>query len=861
MLLSTGNPGDRAIEKTAPKRKPLGEEVSSPLDSAFEELSPQYTSMADDGSKAEQEREAAMLVAVAEGQLNDEDTKQCLTSANEALSIFRAIGASEGVADTLRIIIDALRMDAEIVNETPDEALRVAEEELSKYKAVGDKRGQACMLLSLAEVHLQDSRFYGTKNLTRAMDSAEGALMLFQEVKDRKMEGVAQLELVNLHYIKGRSKATIAAAEAALAIFRGLGDRKNEAKSLHGVALSYAIPDDFGTAVKKAKEALTIYRELGNLKKEAFELSIIADWYLSWDQPTKALRCAQTALRVHRERQVASKRPEAFALLLVVEALVARLQHKQALKAAEDGLAKFEESGNKRGIAYGHEVMTRAHLAMDSYAEALRSADEAHQILQQLGDKRMELDLMHLIYEVNNKQKDYQAAVDAMDDAIAIAQSLDDIEEEAAALEVKSSMIANVYGEPKKAFRLANEARLLFQKVENNVGEAYGLLGIAVAQHYNDSREAALEAAKNALELFEEAEFARGQDNALSLMAELYVAYGEPGRAIMVAKAREKLWHDLGNKAWEAIAMHQVAHVHIQSEEPEMAVSLAQDAQELMRENENKRVELLSMLTLTDAHVAKLTKIDPDGFSSQKPSDEFVEARERALDSATEALALAVKVHDRLFRGQALHARGQLLYWSHRVPEAERLTEHAIKLFQQCKDDEWESAAVVQHAYIRNAFGEKEQALEMARQALEIAQRGNHPVAEKNAEKAIEAIENVGKKPQVEVQQVQQVQAQGQAQIAQAPSAAQVVAKVVKKGLDPAATLVKVSELVQNAVATDEDLENDSPLMESGMDSLASVAFMNDVSKAFALQVSPALVFDYPTIRALTDHLVETSNE
>jgi len=502
MPIPTGHPGGRAGEKTAPKRKPLGEEVSSPLDSAFEELSPQYTSMADDGSKAEQEREAAMLVAVAEGQLNDEDTKQCLTSANEALSIFRAIGASKGVADTLRIIIDALRMDSDIVNETPDEALRVAEEELSKYREVADKRGQACMLLSLAEVHLQDSRFYGTKNLTRAMDSAKGALMLFQEVKDRKMEGIAQLELVNLHYIKGRSKATLEAAEAALAIFRELGDRKNEAKSLHGVALSYAIPDGFRSAVKKAKEALTIYRELGDLKKEAFELSVIADWYLGWDQPTKALRCAQNALSVNRERQVANKRPEAFALVLVVEAHVAKLQYMQALKAAQDGLAKFQEAGNKRGIAYGHEIVTRAYVALDSYLDALRSADEAHKILQQLGDKRMELDLMHLIYEVNNKQKDYKAAVDAMDDAIAIAQGLNDIEEEAAALEVKSSLIIadKVDRDPQKALELATKALSLFQQVENNVGEAYALLGISVAQHYSDPGEAALEAAKNARE-------------------------------------------------------------------------------------------------------------------------------------------------------------------------------------------------------------------------------------------------------------------------------------------------------------------------------------------------------------------------
>ena len=73
---------------------------------------------------------------------------------------------------------------------------------------------------------------------------------------------------------------------------------------------------------------------------------------------------------------------------------------------------------------------------------------------------------------------------------------------------------------------------------------------------------------------------------------------------------------------------------------------------------------------------------------------------------------------------------------------------------------------------------------------------------------------------------------------------------------------------LQDAIASDEDLELDSPFMDAGMDSLSSVALMSMVAKAwrciwiilaphvgekccqeFQMALSPSLVFDFPTLR------------
>lgn len=84
---------------------------------------------------------------------------------------------------------------------------------------------------------------------------------------------------------------------------------------------------------------------------------------------------------------------------------------------------------------------------------------------------------------------------------------------------------------------------------------------------------------------------------------------------------------------------------------------------------------------------------------------------------------------------------------------------------------------------------------------------------------------------------------------------------VEKKGMDPEHVKNIVNQTAMGSLATDEEIHLDSPLMESGRDSLSSVAFRNSLNQQLGMNLPAALMFDYPSQRAIIDHVVETSKQ
>ena len=73
-------------------------------------------------------------------------------------------------------------------------------------------------------------------------------------------------------------------------------------------------------------------------------------------------------------------------------------------------------------------------------------------------------------------------------------------------------------------------------------------------------------------------------------------------------------------------------------------------------------------------------------------------------------------------------------------------------------------------------------------------------------------------------------------------------------------SLLSAQNTIEQAVVDilGESLDMESPLMEAGVDSLASTELVNKINENLGVSLGPTVLFDYPTIQDLTQHLVQT---
>ncbi|GIL68021.1 hypothetical protein Vafri_21298, partial [Volvox africanus] len=80
-------------------------------------------------------------------------------------------------------------------------------------------------------------------------------------------------------------------------------------------------------------------------------------------------------------------------------------------------------------------------------------------------------------------------------------------------------------------------------------------------------------------------------------------------------------------------------------------------------------------------------------------------------------------------------------------------------------------------------------------------------------------------------------------------------------GLARSWDVAALRQLVREAVvaAVGAEVDDQAPLMEAGLDSLAATELRNTLQSAVQMQLPPTLVFDYPTTAAITGFLMEAS--
>merc|ERR1712039_269102 len=81
------------------------------------------------------------------------------------------------------------------------------------------------------------------------------------------------------------------------------------------------------------------------------------------------------------------------------------------------------------------------------------------------------------------------------------------------------------------------------------------------------------------------------------------------------------------------------------------------------------------------------------------------------------------------------------------------------------------------------------------------------------------------------------------------------------QALDLVNVIAQVRTIASSEIGDDSGISFDTPLLDSGMDSLAAVSFRNSLQSTMSVKLPASLLFDHPTMREIAACIVEASLE
>jgi acyl carrier protein len=692
----------------------------------------------------------------------------------------------------------------------------------------------------LAQAEKLACEYKGVKNYDTAFGLAEEVI---KAPSDPKLEAAAYMVLARTYLLKKKATEMKDAAGKALTLFSSLRDVPGQAKALHMKALAYLTSGDGVSAVRNAQKALAIYKESGDMQGQVFELTAIAKMQLSQAKPYAALHAASVAYPMATKTDMSSYAAgsfEALALYLVCGGLVESGRAAQAVEKAKAGLKKFKTPAEE--IA-GYCILMYAQLYSNP-DDALDTASEARSVNVQ-GDAQLDLLYMTAYAQVKCGQteeaaKTLRQAVNAYGDA---GQYSNLKGPEAEALRMISFALSGAEDKEilDEALQAAQEAKDCFKNDGLKSDEASALILMSVLKSQKEAMaEELIGMLKEAQELYSEVEDSAGEGSVLNLLTDLHVGSEQNAAALEYATSSVELYEKSGDEEAQAEALQAAANIYMTMKDYESAEEKIEEAQELRNVSKSLRATLSIML-------AKL--YIEEGMEDTEQEQEY---KIKALKAAQTAVALGGQSGKKNLWAVALSWQSQVLAWGARAEEAIVLAEKSEKAFADTNDLKGQVMAMIKVAQLLKIMGKKADAKTKAQDALTFAQENTLPEAEKEAQSLIDSM--VEKRPARKA----------------AGGRTRIVRKKVKKlrkkggggavaksgGLDLAASTAKVSQLVKNVLADEDDLANDMPFMEAGVDSLGSVQLVTDVGKEFKMALAPSVVFDFPSVRALAEHLV-----
>jgi tetratricopeptide (TPR) repeat protein/aryl carrier-like protein len=448
----------------------------------------------------------------------------------------------------------------------------------------------------------------------------------------------------------------------------------------------------------------------------------------------------------------------------------------------------------------------------------------------------------------------------------------------------------------KEAFDAAERSQILYIRKKNEKQEAGLYIACTYLFFQRDYAGKALQATQMASKIYQRIGSPEEQARCQQRLAEVHLERGEFGEAMLAAESARELCESCGDRRFEAVVHMTMSGINYNAEQDnfEAALEPAEKAQSIARELEDTRAEATTLqaiarmqveqqdykAALDNARKARVcfqdlgdkravceilitiaqTELISELNEAKENDNKFKgEPGEKGLKLAKEALELSRRLRDGLLTVSALHAVAEVHIAVGKLDEAAKVIDEAMALCQESEYQMEEGRVCNLAAYMHLYAQRKDESTEMANKSLAISTNLEDAEGQAAAQEVLAKIQAAFRKAEV-VMMPQEAEGGGDAAPAAADSLA--VAEVMEYN-GPSLDVLshKLQSMVRDMFDV-EDIENDTMLMDVGIDSLSMLDFHAKVARDFpGVAWSPTMLFDYPTLKELCEFMDEAMQE
>jgi tetratricopeptide (TPR) repeat protein len=318
------------------------------------------------------------------------------------------------------------------------------------------------------------------------------------------------------------------------------------------------------------------------------------------------------------------------------------------------------------------------------------------------------------------------------------------------------------------------------------------------------------------------------------------------------ARQAQRLFEESNDTLNLIYTMHLLSQVLIAKKTPEEAAKLLTEVHHLAQKEKDKTLEVNVLIFTVQAHFAVLGKHADEGGSRE--SRVFNDALDKAEKAATGAVKLAEKVDDTDVKANAKYTLAEVNFIGMQLQDALQGAEEAEKLYTESGGKGGQASSLLLKAQLYQYLNKAEESINASTEALALAQEIGDLQLQALAQERLDKVRGA-QQMQMGMMPMQEVVVQ---EAAPEPEASAAIEPEKPKGLDALIVGDMLHGMLREMVGV--QMESDTPFMDAGVDSLMSIEFRSQVNSAFSgLSLASTLTFDYPTIRELTSHIVEKS--